>query len=238
VDPCTRRAFMRGGALSVLGIGLGGVPRFLVRTATAQGTPSRSKVLIAVFQRGAVDGLSMVVPHGDPDYYSARGAIAIARPAGGQPDTTVDLDGFFGLHPCHVAAQAPVGRAAPRRRARMRVARHHALALRRAGLHGVGDARGEEHRRRLARPRAPCDPARERVALPRGGHGPSAPARAAGRGGGGGDGQPRRLRREGRAGRADRRGGRAARLRVHVRAGRARSPLRHGPGNRSRRSRC
>jgi uncharacterized protein (DUF1501 family) len=99
VDPCTRRAFMRGGALSVLGIGLGGVPRFLVRTATAQGTPSRSKVLIAVFQRGAVDGLSMVVPHGDPDYYSARGAIAIARPAGGQSDTTVDLDGFFGLHP-------------------------------------------------------------------------------------------------------------------------------------------
>jgi uncharacterized protein (DUF1501 family) len=99
VDPCTRRAFMRGGALSVLGIGLGGVPRFLVRTTTAQGTPSRSKVLIAVFQRGAVDGLSMVVPHGDPDYYSARGAIAIARPAGGQPDTTVDLDGFFGFHP-------------------------------------------------------------------------------------------------------------------------------------------
>ena len=99
MDSCTRRAFMKGGALSVLGLGLSGVPRFLVRTAAAEGTRSRSKVLIAVFQRGAVDGLSMVVPHGDPDYYSARGAIAIARPASGQPDTTVDLDGFFGLHP-------------------------------------------------------------------------------------------------------------------------------------------
>ena len=41
----------------------------------------------------------MVVPHGDPDYYAARGSIAIARPAPGVADTTVDLDGFFGLHP-------------------------------------------------------------------------------------------------------------------------------------------
>ena len=104
MDSGTRRAFMKGGALSVLGLGLSGVPRFLVRTAAAEGTRSRSKVLIAVFQRGAVDGLSMVVPHGDPDYYSARGAIAIARPASGQPDATVDLDGFFGLHP----AMAPL----------------------------------------------------------------------------------------------------------------------------------
>ena len=90
---------MKGGALSALGIGLGGMPRFLLRAAAAQGTEARRKTLIAVFQRGAVDGLSMVVPHGDPDYYGARGAIAIARPASGQPETTVDLDGFFGLHP-------------------------------------------------------------------------------------------------------------------------------------------
>jgi uncharacterized protein (DUF1501 family) len=96
---CTRRAFMKGSALGLLGVGLGGLPRFLVRTASAQGATTRPKVLIAVFQRGAVDGLSMVVPHGDPDYYGARGNIAIARPATGQPETTLDLDGFFGLHP-------------------------------------------------------------------------------------------------------------------------------------------
>ncbi len=99
MDGCTRRAFMKGGALSVLGVGASGLPRFLVRAASAQSGPARPKVLIAVFQRGAVDGLSMIVPHGDPDYYTARGAIAVARPAPGQPDTTVDLDGFFGLHP-------------------------------------------------------------------------------------------------------------------------------------------
>ncbi|HTI54561.1 MAG TPA: DUF1501 domain-containing protein [Verrucomicrobiae bacterium] len=94
---CTRRSFVKGGALAL--IGLGAVPRFLVRTALAQERAGRPKVLIAIFQRGAVDGLSMVVPHGDPDYYGARGSIAIARPARGAADTTVDLDGFFGLHP-------------------------------------------------------------------------------------------------------------------------------------------
>ena len=99
MDSCTRRAFMKGGALSALGVGLGGMPRFLLRAAAAQGTAGRRKTLIAVFQRGAVDGLSMVVPHGDPDYYGARGAIAIARPASGQAETTVDLDGSFGLPP-------------------------------------------------------------------------------------------------------------------------------------------
>ena len=98
----TRRSFVKGGALALLG--LGSVPRFLVRTAYAQGPAARPKVLIAVFQRGAVDGLSMVVPHGDPSYYASRGSIAVARPTAANAETTVDLDGFFGLHP----AMAPL----------------------------------------------------------------------------------------------------------------------------------
>jgi len=93
----TRRTFLKGGALAC--VALGAAPRFLVRTALAQERAGKPKVLIAIFQRGAVDGLSMVVPHGDPDYYSSRGSIAIARPAPGTADATVDLDGFFGLHP-------------------------------------------------------------------------------------------------------------------------------------------
>jgi uncharacterized protein (DUF1501 family) len=98
VHECTRRSFMKGGALALLG--LGPIPRFLLRTAYAEGREARPKILIAVFQRGAVDGLSMIVPHGDPAYYSARGSIAIARPALSASDaTTIDLDGFFGLHP-------------------------------------------------------------------------------------------------------------------------------------------
>ena len=97
MSECTRRTFVKGGALAL--VALGSVPRFLVRTALADERAGRPKVLIAIFQRGAVDGLSMVVPHGDPDYYGARGSIAIARPAPGAAETTVDLDGFFGLHP-------------------------------------------------------------------------------------------------------------------------------------------
>jgi uncharacterized protein (DUF1501 family) len=97
VTRCPRRSFVKAGALALLG--LGSVPRFLVRTAHAQSPASRPRVLIAVFQRGAVDGLSMVVPHGDPSYYASRGSIAVARPVRGNAETTVDLDGFFGLHP-------------------------------------------------------------------------------------------------------------------------------------------
>ena len=63
MDCCSRRLFMKSGALALLGVG--SVPRFLVRTAYAEGTAARPKILIALFQRGAVDGLSMIVPHGD-----------------------------------------------------------------------------------------------------------------------------------------------------------------------------
>ena len=53
--------------------------------------------LVVVFMRGAVDGLSVVVPHADGGYYRARSAIALARP--GQDGGVLDLDGHFGLHP-------------------------------------------------------------------------------------------------------------------------------------------
>ena len=64
-------------------------------------TGGRRKTLIAIFQRGAVDGLNVVVPHGEKDYYSLRPTLAIARPkgAGDSALAAIDLDGFFGLHP-------------------------------------------------------------------------------------------------------------------------------------------
>ena len=58
----TRRTFVKCGACAL--VGLASVPRFLVRAAQAA-TPRRT-VLVAVFQRGAVDGLSMVMPHVEP----------------------------------------------------------------------------------------------------------------------------------------------------------------------------
>ena len=60
------------------------------------------KRLVVIFLRGAVDGLSVVVPHGDADYYGARGGIAIAKAGDGG---VIDLDGHFGLHPALAAVR-------------------------------------------------------------------------------------------------------------------------------------
>lgn len=91
-----RRAFIRDGAVALVSLGF--APSFLTRVVSAAAPPRRSKRLIAIFQRGAVDGLSMVVPHGEAEYYRARPGIAVAKPGGGA-DATLDLDGFFGLSP-------------------------------------------------------------------------------------------------------------------------------------------
>jgi uncharacterized protein (DUF1501 family) len=89
----TRRVFIRSGAAAL--VALGAVPEFLVRAAAAE--PRRRRLLVVIFQRGAADGLNMVVPYGEADYYRLRPSIAVARP--GAPDGALDLDGFFGLHP-------------------------------------------------------------------------------------------------------------------------------------------
>ena len=106
----------------------------------------------------------MVVPFGERDYYRARPSIAIARPGAGD-DAALDLDGFFGFNPRLQPLEAALGRAPARDRPRVRIARQHALALRRAGLHGDGDARREEHGGRLAEP-LPAGAARPRTATP------------------------------------------------------------------------
>ncbi len=93
----SRRGFMKGGALAMFG--LGSAPLWLSRAAFASETPgARKKVLVAVFQRGAVDGLNVVVPFGEARYYDLRPSIAIPKPSG-TPGSAIDLDGFFGLHP-------------------------------------------------------------------------------------------------------------------------------------------
>src|SRR5436853_5658213 len=88
----TRRVFLRNGALAV--VGTTAIPSFLTRAAySAVETRARNKRLVVIFQRGAADGLNIVVPHGERAYYSMRPTIAIQR------NDVVDLDGFFGLHP-------------------------------------------------------------------------------------------------------------------------------------------
>jgi uncharacterized protein (DUF1501 family) len=91
----SRRVFLKSGAFALVSLGF--APSFLTRTALAAGTTRRSKQLIAIFQRGAVDGLNVVVPFGEGDYYRARPSIAIPRPNGAEG--AVNLDGFFGFNP-------------------------------------------------------------------------------------------------------------------------------------------
>ncbi len=92
----TRRIFMRNAGVAMFGVGC--VPAWLARASAAEAPGSRKKVLVAIFQRGAVDGLNVVVPFGDKHYYELRPTIAIPAP-NGKLDAAVDLDGFFGLHP-------------------------------------------------------------------------------------------------------------------------------------------
>ena len=99
-----RRFFLRSGGIALASIGMSlSAPSFLERALVAQTrrrlTGGRRKILIAIFQRGAVDGLNMVVPHGERAYYDLRPAIAIPLPQSGNADAALDLDGFFGLHP-------------------------------------------------------------------------------------------------------------------------------------------
>ena len=96
-----RRAFIRRAAL----LGAAGVVMLSPAAWAARalvGDSSRKR-LVVLFMRGAVDGLNLVVPYGEPNYYDARPTLAIPR-AGGE-GAVVDLDGFFGLHPALAALQ-------------------------------------------------------------------------------------------------------------------------------------
>jgi len=91
----SRRALLKAGACALAAAAA--PPRFLVRAAHA--APGKRRVIVAIFQRGAVDGLAMVPPHGDPAYATGRPGIALAPPRPGDAERAIDLDGFFGLHP-------------------------------------------------------------------------------------------------------------------------------------------
>src|SRR5260370_2172606 len=101
-----RRYFIRSGSIALASFGvMTSAPSFLSRAlaeAVDKVTGGRRKTLIAIFQRGAVDGLNVVVPYGEHAYYDVRPNIAVAKPDGGA-ESAINLDGFFGLHPALVA---------------------------------------------------------------------------------------------------------------------------------------
>jgi uncharacterized protein (DUF1501 family) len=88
----SRRYFLKAGSVAVAGAAVG--PSFLFGRAEKD-----HPVFIAIFQRGAADGISMVVPFGDKNYYAVRPQIAIPEPSRSATERAIDLDGFFALHP-------------------------------------------------------------------------------------------------------------------------------------------
>jgi len=73
----TRRFFLKSSGIALVGLGV--VPRFLARAAAA--TAGKGKILVVIFQRGAADGLNIVVPHAEKTYYDLRPSIAIPTSA-------------------------------------------------------------------------------------------------------------------------------------------------------------
>ncbi len=102
----TRRAFLKAGGLGLVAMGLGGSPLFLHRAAHAAAAPAgyrRRKVLVTLFQRGAMDGLMAVTPFTDPHLRRLRPRLAMTAAAG--DEALIDLDGRFGLHPAMASFQ-------------------------------------------------------------------------------------------------------------------------------------
>ena len=96
-----RRFFIKSGSIALASVGMSlSAPGFLQRALLAnENKGGKRKTLVAIFQRGAVDGLNMIVPFGESNYYDLRPSIAIPKPNGNTQETAISLDGFFGLHP-------------------------------------------------------------------------------------------------------------------------------------------
>ena len=93
----TRRFFLKSSGLAL--VAFGAAPKALVRSVYAAEGGRGKKTLVVVFQRGAMDGLNVVAPYGDPIYRRYRPTIALPAPKGGGSEAALDLDGYFGLHP-------------------------------------------------------------------------------------------------------------------------------------------
>jgi uncharacterized protein (DUF1501 family) len=98
----TRRGLFALGALSALGLAAGRRTALGSVALRPQTHGPAGDMLVSIFLRGGVDGLSLIVPFGDNDYYRLRPTLALAQPddkGASAADRALDLDGFFGLHP-------------------------------------------------------------------------------------------------------------------------------------------
>jgi uncharacterized protein (DUF1501 family) len=91
----SRRDFIKVSGVLATSVAFHAMPKWVFAAASS---PSLSgKTLVVLFQRGAADGLNIVVPFKDPIYRNSRPTIGLGEP--GQDKGVLDLDGQFGLHP-------------------------------------------------------------------------------------------------------------------------------------------
>src|ERR1700736_2840073 len=93
----SRRYFVKQGGIAL--VGLSAMPAFLQRAIASTPAAQSKKQFVVLFQRGAADGLNIVVPFSEANYYRLRPTIAVPQPRRGMTEAAIDLDGFFGLHP-------------------------------------------------------------------------------------------------------------------------------------------
>ncbi|MFY8005452.1 MAG: DUF1501 domain-containing protein, partial [Chitinophagaceae bacterium] len=97
-----RRAFLKNAGIALFGIGIGGVPSFLTKAVAAEanaGLFQKKKILVCIFQRGAMDGLMAVTPFNDKFLKEARPTLFMQPGKQQDENALFDLDGTFGLHP-------------------------------------------------------------------------------------------------------------------------------------------
>jgi uncharacterized protein (DUF1501 family) len=105
----SRKAFLKSGGLTLFGIGIGGIPAFMAQAANLVQEPAlfkRRKILVSIFQRGAMDGLMAVSPFNDQFLKAARPGLFMPATKGGNVPSLIDLDGRFGLHPAMQAFES------------------------------------------------------------------------------------------------------------------------------------
>ena len=101
-----RRAFMKSGAMALFATGFGGLPNFIASAASGQKIIQpykKNKVMVCIFQRGAMDGLMAVSPFADPNLKILRPGLYMSplEKEGG----LFNLDDHFGLHPAMASLQ-------------------------------------------------------------------------------------------------------------------------------------
>ena len=116
-----RRFFLHKGALAVAGTAA--MPNFLVRSVLAETNGAPGQRLVVIFQRGAADGLNVVVPYQEKNYYAMRPSIAI-------PQNQVRRSGWiFWAASFACGVQAALRPEATGDCARLRLAGHEPVAL-------------------------------------------------------------------------------------------------------------